>query len=294
MPVRTTEIVADGFAYPECPRWRADGLWFSDQHAEQIVRIGPDGVPETMAHVPGGPAGIGWLPDGTLLAVSMHDRALLQIGFRADDGEPVQRSAELTIVADLAPCHPGLSNEMVVDARGRCYVGNIGFDFYGGEEPRPTVLVVVEPGSEPRVVAEDLLVPNGTVITARGDRLIIAESFAHRLTSFRVGPRGNLDDRRVFADLGDEIPDGICMDAGQGVWYGSIGRHEVVRVEEGGRVTDRVSTGDREAIACMLGGDDRRDLFVCTSRTLDPLESVTALSGAIEVVRVDLPGEGRP
>jgi sugar lactone lactonase YvrE len=151
-----------------------------------------------------------------------------------------------------------------------------------------------EDGLALRVVADDLSVPNGMVITPSEQELIVAESMAHRLTSYRIEPDGSLADRRVFADLGDETPDGICLDAEDGVWFGSIGRHEVVRVERGGRVTDRVSTGEREAVACMLGGDDRRTLYVTTTGTLDHRATVAMATGAVEACRVAVPGAGRP
>jgi sugar lactone lactonase YvrE len=321
--MKTTQVLVDGLAFPECPRWRPDGLWFSDQHGGQIWRIGSDGTAEAMADVPGGPSGLGWLPDGTLLAVSMHEKKLFEVTFAGAGSDAADDGAVLTVVADLEPYNPGLSNDMVIDATGRCYIGNIGFDVYGGETMRPTVLVLVEPLAalgaepsgdersgderladeqsgnvrplvEPRVVADDLVIPNGTVITPAGDRLIVAESMAQRLTSFRIAADGSLEDRRLFADLGDESPDGICLDADGGIWFASIREHQVVRVEEGGTVTERVSTGDRRAIACMLGGDDRRDLYVCATGTLDPEKSVAERSGAIEVCRVDVPGAGLP
>lgn len=320
--MKSTQVVVDGLAFPECPRWRPDGLWFSDQHGGQIWRMGPDGTAEAMADVPGGPSGLGWLPDGTLLAVSMHEKKLFAVTFGGAGSGASDEGAVLTVVADLEPYNPGLSNDMVVDAIGRCYIGNIGFDIYGGAELCPTVLVLVdlvargaarasgdaagasgdspplvEPERslvEPRVVADDLLVPNGAVVTPAGDRLIVAETMAQRLTSFRIAGDGSLDDRRLFADLGDDSPDGICPDAEGGIWFASLRGHQVVRVQEGGRVTDRISTGDRRAIACMLGGDDRRDLYVCATRTLDPEKSVGMRSGAIEVCRVDVPGAGLP
>jgi sugar lactone lactonase YvrE len=331
--VNTTEVVVDGLAFPECPRWRPDGLWFSDQHAGQILRIGlagtapaetalaetapaetaPSeaaltGTAEVMADIPGGPSGLGWLPDGTLLAVSMHEKKLFQVAFGNSASAATDAHPAITLVAELGPYHEGLSNDMVVDGAGRCYIGNIGFDVYGGEALRPTVLLLVEPladrsaeqaGSalsvvEPRVVAEDLVVPNGSAITPAGDRLIVAETMAHRLTSFRIATDGSLDDRQVFADLGHESPDGICLDADGGIWFASIAERQVVRVEEGGKVTERVSTGGRRAIACILGGNDRRDLYVCTAGTLDPNRTLEERSGAIELCRVDIPGAGFP
>jgi sugar lactone lactonase YvrE len=305
--MNTTEVVVDGLAFPECPRWRPDGLWFSDQHGGQIFRIGPGGTAEVMAEIPGGPSGLGWTPEGTLLAVSMHEKKLFEVALTdahpGPDSGPIDEGVALTVVSDLGPYHPGLSNDMVVDATGRCYIGNIGYDIYGGEDRRTTVLLLVDPTSgrgraegepsgrdrplvEPRVVADDLMVPNGTVITPAGDRMIIAESLAQRLTSFRIAADGSLSDRLVFADLGDETPDGICLDADGGIWFASVNEDQVVRVEEGGTVTDRVATSGRRAIACMLGGDDRRDLYVCATRTLDPNKSREILGGSIEVCRV--------
>jgi sugar lactone lactonase YvrE len=311
--MNTTEVVVDGLAFPECPRWRPDGLWFSDQHGGQIFRIGPGGGAEVMAQIPGGPSGLGWMPDGTLLAVSMHEKKLFAVALADPDSGsvPIGEGAALTVVSDFGPYHPGLSNDMVVDAMGRSYIGNIGYDIYGGEERRTTVLVLVDPTAErgpadavasghdrplvePQVVADDLMVPNGTVITPAGDRMIIAESLAQRLTSFRIAADGSLSDRQVFADLGEETPDGICLDADGGIWFASVNEHQVVRVEEGGRVTDRIATSGRRAIACMLGGDDRRDLYVCATRTLDPNKSREILGGSIEVCRVDVAGAGLP
>jgi sugar lactone lactonase YvrE len=310
--MNTTEVVVDGLAFPECPRWRPDGLWFSDQHGGEIFRIESGGGAEVMAEIPGGPSGLGWMPDGTLLAVSMHEKKLFEVAVAdRDSGSAPAGEAALTVVSDLEPFHPGLSNDMVIDATGRCYIGNIGYDIYGGEERRTTVLVLVDLTSgraragaeqlghdgtlvEPRVVANDLMVPNGTVITPAGDRMIIAESLAQRLTSFRIAADGSLSDRQVFADLGEETPDGICLDAHGGIWFASVNEHQVVRVEEGGTVTDRIATSGRRAIACMLGGDDRRDLYVCATRTLDPNKSREILGGSIEVCRVDVPGAGLP
>jgi sugar lactone lactonase YvrE len=305
--MNTTEVVVDGLAFPECPRWRPDGLWFSDQHGGQIFRIGAGGGSEVMAEIPGGPSGLGWMPDGTLLAVSMHEKKLFEVALGDPDRDPdpgsasAGKDAALTVVSDLGPFHPGLSNDMVVDAMGRCYIGNIGYDIYGGEDRRTTVLLLVDLSTrsdgaqvEPRVVADNLMVPNGTVITPDGDRMIIAESLAQRLTSFRIAADGSLSDRQLFADLGEETPDGICLDADGGIWFASVNERQVVRVEEGGTVTDRIATSGRRAIACMLGGDDRRDLYVCATKTLDPNKSREILGGSIEVCRVDVPGAGLP
>ncbi len=210
--------------YPECPRWHDGALWFSDQHAGTVCAVDIRGRLSEVMRVPGRPAGLGWRPDGTMLVVSMDHHALLAYG-----------SGELRPVADLSAFHPGPSNDMVVTATGDAYIGNIGFDYYGGESPRTTGLVLVRAGSRRAVeVAEDLMVPNGMVATGDGRHLIVAESFAHRLTRFDIGTDGALSARRVYADLGDHIPDGICLDADGGIWFASVTDHAVLRVVEGG------------------------------------------------------------
>ncbi|GAB3838172.1 SMP-30/gluconolactonase/LRE family protein [Dactylosporangium cerinum] len=282
MKKRRTKVVVGDLAYPECPRWREGTLYFSDQHDGKVWRLDGQRL-RVVLELASEPAGLGWDAQGELLVVSMQDRKLLRV-----------RGGRTNKVADLRTLHPGLSNELLVDASGRSYVGNIGFDFYGGEEPRTTVLATVSRTGRIKVAADDLLVPNGMVFADEGRRLIVAESFRHQLTSFEVKANGVLTGRKVFADLGEQIPDGICLDAEGGIWFASIGAHEVVRVVEGGRVTDRVSTGDAEAIACTLGGPDLRTLFVCTAGTFDPTRTAVERGGAIESVRVDVPGAGSP
>jgi len=186
--------LVSGLAYPECPRWHDGALWLSDQHDGTVLRLSDTGASEVVVAVPGGPAGLGWTPEGTLLVVSMHDHRLL-----AFDG------AQLRTVADLSGLHPGLSNDMVVDEAGRAYIGNIGFDFYAGEEPRTTVVVLVADG-QVTVAADALLVPNGMVID--GPALVVAESFAHRLTAFDRADDASLTGRRVFAIWTGRSPTG--------------------------------------------------------------------------------------
>lgn len=274
----TTQTLVDGLAFPECPRWRAGALWFSDQHEGTVWRVGPEGEAAAVVTVPGGPGGLGWTPDGAMLVVAMQDKLLLRV-----DGD------RTTPVADMSRWHPGLSNDLVVSGTGISYVGNIGYDYHRGEDPRPTVLTSVNAAGEVSVAAEDVFVPNGMVITPDGATLILAESMGRRLTAFDIGPDGALSGRRVFADLGREVPDGICLDADGGVWYASPRGREVVRVVEGGLVTDRVSTGDRFAVAPALGGPDGRTLFVCTSEHLLPPETVEKRTGRIEYAQVKVP-----
>jgi sugar lactone lactonase YvrE len=280
----TTRPVASGLAYPECPRWHDSALWFSDQHGCSVSRMGSDRRAVPVVDVPGGPSGLGWDSRGSMLIVSMLEKSL----YRYQDDT-------LSVVADLSSYCTGPANDMVVTADDYALVGNIGFDFSGGEPPRTTVLLSVNSASgQVKVVADDLSTPNGMVITPDGDTLILAESFGHRLLAFDLHEGGELSNRRVFADLDGAIPDGICLDAEGCIWYASIGTHDVVRVGPGGAVRERVSTGDREAVACMLGGPDRRQLYVCTSAEFHPEETTRTLQGRIEVVPVDVPGAGRP
>jgi sugar lactone lactonase YvrE len=215
--------------------------------------------------------------------VSMDRHELLLL----DDGE-------LRSVADLSPYHPGPSNDMVVDRLGRAYVGNIGFDYYGGETPRLTAIVLADPTTGACAVAADALsVPNGAVITPDGKRLIVAESFGHRLTEFDVAGDGALANRRVFADLGSLVPDGICLDADGAVWAATLG-NGVVRVREGGEITDRVQIPGQAAYACALGGAGGRDLYICWAGSDQPSVALERRDATIERTTVGIPAACPP
>jgi len=275
-------VLLDGLRFPEGPRWHEDRLWFSDMHAGVVLAVDLAGRVETIVAVPGEPSGLGWLPDGRLLVVSMQDRRLL----RLDPGGLVE-------VADLSPFASFHCNDMVVDAQGRAYVGNFGFDLHARAPLTPANLVLVHPDGRAELAAKDLLFPNGTVITPDGRTLIVGESFGARLTAFDVAADGRLANRRVWAQLeGGAVPDGICLDAEGAVWLASPTTNEFLRVREGGAVAARLPV-DRSAIACMLGGPERRTLFLCTSRAHDPAET-GAREARIEIVDVDVPGAGRP
>jgi sugar lactone lactonase YvrE len=199
--------------------------------------------------------------------------------------------AELARLDRWAPWH---CNDMVVDARGRAYVGNFGFDFTGGEEPRPTVLLRVDTDGSVAVVAEDLMFPNGMVIPPGGEELIVAETWGGRLTSFRIAPDGSLGERRQFARTRGIAPDGICLDAEGAVWVASPGTGEALRVMEGGEIVRRVASGEPGVYACMLGGRERKTLFICTATTLDYEEAARDRGGRILTVEVETPGAGLP
>ncbi len=183
---------------------------------------------------------------------------------------------------------------MVVDAQGRAYVGNMGFDVWGGADFKPASLVMVSPSGEAQVVAEGIEIPNGTVIVPGGETLVMAETWGHRLTAFNIEPDGTLRDRRVFADLGDYNPDGICLDQDGAIWVAAFDYGVFLRVLEGGAVTHRVEVGDCRAVACQLGGEDGRTLFCLTCEgTWDEIR--TGRSRArVEVVTVEVPGAGSP
>ena len=276
------QVVLDGLYFPEGPRWHDGRLWFSDMHGHRVMTVGLDGVSRVVVDVPAAPSGLGWLPDGRLLVVSMEDRKLMRLD---PDG--------LHEVADLSPWATFYCNDMVVDAQGRAYVGNFGFDLHGGAPPVPAALVLVLPNGAARVAADDLMFPNGTVITPDGRTMIIGESYGARLTAFDIQPDGSLTNRRVWAPLQSAVPDGICLDAEGAVWMASPISGEVLRVHAGGAVTDRVTVA-KQAFACMLGGPRRRHLFICTASSGDPAVAREKRDGCIEVVEVDVPGAGLP
>ena len=276
------EVLIDGLTFPEAPRWHDGRLWLSDFYSFRVLAVDLDGHAQTVAEVPQRPSGLGWTPDGALLIVSMLDRSLLRF-----------EAGQLSKAADLSALAGGPCNDMVVDARGRAYVGNFGYDRHAGEAPRTTCIARVDPDGRVVRAAEDLLFPNGTVITPDGKTLIVGETFAERLTAFDIDADGSLRNRRVFAQIEGLSPDGICLDAEGAIWVADPFGKRVVRVFAGGRVERSISTGERGAYACMLGGHDRRTLFVCTNTGSGPAMGQKR-DGRIDFMRVDVPGAGLP
>jgi sugar lactone lactonase YvrE len=270
-----TKVLLEGLKFPESLRWHDDKLWFVDMEGCKVMTIDLNRNTETILQRSSRVSGLGWLPDNRLLIVSMDENYLLR-----------QDSEGMNAVADLNKFELVLSNDMVVDKKGRAYVGSFGFNYMEGEPFAPTRLVLVSPNGEARVVAEDMAFPNGTVITPDGKTLIIAETFAAKLTAFDIMDDGSLTNRRVWANLKSLPPDGICLDAEEGVWLAAPGRGRAVRVLEGGQITHIVKV-ENDAYACMLGGLDRKTLFVATSKH-------TRDAGRIEFVEVDIPGVGLP
>ena len=280
---RVTRPLANGLAFGEGPRWRDGRLWFSDMHGRCVMTCDPAGGLAQVARVEARPSGLGWLPDGRLLIVSMEDRRLLRLA----DGK-------LATHCDLSSLAAHEINDLVVADDGCAYVSQFGFAFQRGGEFRRTEILLVTPDGSARVAASELSFPNGMVITPDGRTLIVGESFARRLTAFERAPDGALVNRRVFAKLADGVTaDGICLDAEGCVWVASPPSRECLRVREGGEVVERVRT-QTLSIACMLGGEDRRTLYVLTSEALEPAECERLRSACVESVRVDVPGAGWP
>jgi len=276
------DTVVGGLTFPEAPRWRDGKLWFSDFYTQSVLTVTPGGRLETILEIPQRPSGLGWTPDGALLVVSMLDRRLL----RVDGGKP-------RVVAELSSLATGPCNDMVVDAAGRAYVGNFGFDRHRGEPPRTTCIARVDPDGRVTRAADELSFPNGTVITPDGRTLIVAETLAHRLTAFDVAADGALSNRRVFAALEGCFPDGICLDADGAVWVADARTPRVLRVLDGGRIERTIPTGTRFAFACMLGDDDRRTLFLLTGTGFSGA-AIKSRTGSIVITTVDVPGAGWP
>jgi sugar lactone lactonase YvrE len=289
-------LVGDG-AFFESPRWRDGRLWVSDFWRYQVSAIAPDGTAEAVAHVPGSPSGLGWLPDGTLLVVSMLDTKLL----RVQDGATV-------VHADLSAHSGPQSNDMVVDAAGRAYVSTIDFEAFA--DMPTTNLVRVDPDGSVSVAAEGLLFPNGSVITPDGSTLIVAESWGQRLTAFDLAPDGSLANRRDWARFTPPqaaatgaqparwscAPDGIALDAEGAVWVADAANKRALRVREGGEVLEELRAGDLDVIACTLGGEDGHTLFLCATPDfrLPPEKAARLRPARILSCRVDVPHAGRP
>ena len=278
--MNTTVLVTD-LCFAEGPRWRDGRLYFSDFYRHEVLAVDPAGALTSICTVPNQPSGLGWLPDGRMLIVSMLDRRVLRL----------EADGRLELHADLSAIATFHCNDMVIDRHGRAYVGNFGFDNRGGV-PRGADLALVEPDGSVRRVATDLRFPNGAVITPDGQTLIIGETHATRMTSYRIAADGSLSDRRLWADIAPHRPDGCCLDAQGAIWVADPRGKCVVRVAHGGAILARVDLAN-SAFACMLGGADGRTLFICTAPESGPPAAANR-AGRIETLRVDVPHAGLP
>lgn len=272
-----TEVLVDGFAATECPRWHDERLWFSDMHGHAVYAVTEAGELETITKV-NGPGGIGFLPDGRLLVVSQRDRQVMCLDA---DG--------LVVHADLRAFGDSWINDMWVDAAGRAYVGEMGFDIHGflkgdGTMPCHANVYVVAPEGGVTVGAGEMSFPNGIVLTDAGATLVVAESLGFQLTAFDIAADGSLSNRRVWADLGFP-PDGIDCDRQGRMWVTDPNGGRVVRVAAGGDVSAVVET-ERKPLSCALGGRDGQTLFICTTDSTDPHEAPELRSSRIEMVKV--------
>ncbi|MBM3408484.1 MAG: SMP-30/gluconolactonase/LRE family protein [Betaproteobacteria bacterium] len=280
--MKRLDIVLSGLTFPEAPRWRGDKLWFSDFYSHRVMTVDLNGRDDTIAEVPGRPSGLGWTPDGDLLVISMVEKRVLRL-----------RAGRLEPYADLSALATGPCNDMVVDQRGRAWVGNFGYDRHAGESPRTTCIAFISESGVVSRAADDVVFPNGMVITPDGKSLIVGETFANRLTRFDIAADGQLVNRRVFAELDGVAPDGICLDAEGAIWASNPTGSRMVRVFEGGRVAEVLETGSRKSYACMLGGPNRQTLFVLTNTGSGP-GMADKRDGCIEAIEVDVPGVGLP
>ena len=280
------QILLSGLAIGESPRWHEGRLWFSNWGTQEIVAGDLEGNSEVMLRAPTTlPFSIDWLPDGRLLVVSGPEARLLRC----------EADGALVTHADLSSLAGGF-NEIVVDHRGNAYVNGGSFDFATGAGVESGVVALVHPDGSVRQVADNIVFGNGMAITEDGSTLIVAESWARRLSAFDIAADASLSNRHVWADLGDAPPDGICMDAEEAVWFADVPNKRCVRVREGGEVLQTIEL-DRGGFACMLGGPDGRTLFILAAEwagmeNMD--DSARARTGQLLVAEAPAPGAGRP
>jgi sugar lactone lactonase YvrE len=279
-------ILMTGIVVGESPRWHDGRLWFSDWGAHEIIAVDRDGTSEVMVRVPFEtfPFSIAWLPDGRLVIASTSDRCLLRM-------EP---DGSLMDHADPSSLPSRGWNEIVVDGRGNAYVNASAFDFLAGEAFRPGTIALVTPDGSSRQVADGIAFPNGMAVTPDNATLIVAESYGKKLTAFEIGADGNLSGRRVWADLGEGAPDGICLDAEGAVWYADVPNTRCVRVRQGGEVLQTIDL-DRGCFACTLGGADGRTLFMLAAEWRGPSRMTEGPpTGQVLTASAPAPGVGWP
>jgi sugar lactone lactonase YvrE len=295
---REYSVVLDGMSFLEGPRWHDGRLYVSDFYTQRVLAVVPGDEPEDVAVVPNQPSGIGWLPDGRMLVVSMRDRKVLR----------QETSGELVEHADLGSVATGHLNDMVVAADGTAYVGNFGFDLMSGAPARPAPIAKVDPDGTVTTATEPLMFPNGSAITPDGSTLVVSESFGNRLSAFAIGADGTLGERRDWAALGpppttDDVtaalaaaafaPDGMCLDADGAAWVADAIGNRVIRLAEGGELLDEVKL-EVGCYACMLGGDDGRALFLCTAPGFAEHERRENHDAQLLSTRVEVPHAGIP
>jgi sugar lactone lactonase YvrE len=277
-------VLLNDRVFGEQPRWHEDRLWFSDWGTQEVIAVDLEGNSEVMLKGRSFPMCVDWMPDGRLLVVSAREGLLL----RQDPDGALATHGDLCTASD-----PPAVNELVVDARGNAYVNGGGFDLMAGQEFAPGIVAVVTPDGSARAVADDLAFPNGMLIMSDERTLIVAESYAKRLTAFDIAMDGSLSNRRVWAELGDGVPDGICADAENAVWYADVPNQRCVRVREGGEVLQTVEL-DRGCFACALGGPDGATLFMVANKWSGPANMLQGRNTQVLTMPAPAPGAGRP
>jgi len=273
-------LVAEG-KYFEGPRWHDGKLWFVDSLARKLLRVGLDGPRETVCDIPGIAGGIGFLPSGDVVITSMFDRKLLTFA-----------GGKVSTLCDLSNVAAGSIDDMIVDGFGRIFVGDLGFDLMKGGSHDNGQIILVTPNGDAKVVARGLKFPNGIAVSQLAGRLVVAESDGNRLAEFAIATDGSLDLKQRLGSFTE--PDGICLDAEGAVWTSLFQEDAFVRIDPKGRVLDRISVKGRRAVACALGGEDRRTLF-CISAVTTHEDLMRGKSSArIDTVRVEVPGAGFP
>lgn len=301
MAERSFTTLSDGGCFFEGPRWRDGRWWVSDFYRHTVFTVDADGTETAVLEVPGQPSGLGWLPDGDLLVVSMKDHQVLR---RAPDGTT-------TVHADLSALGvQGPLNDMVVSESGHAYVGCFGFDLMAGGDPAPAPIYGIAPDGTVGVAAEGLHFPNGSVITDDGSTLIVGETMGCRYTAFTIGADGGLSERRVWAQIAPTPPmagfaetlgsvtvgpDGCGLDAEGHIWAADAIGARVVRVAPGGEIVDEVPAPEGlGAFACMLGGDDGRTLLACLAPDFFEHARSAAQEAVLATTTVAVPRAGRP
>lgn len=276
------EQLVDGVDFGEGPRWHDGRLWYSDFYQQRVYTVTEAGERETVLEIDDRPSGLGWMPNGDLLLVSMTARQLLRY-----DGSAT------TVHAELADFAPNKVNDMVVDASGNAYVGHFGFDLEAGADFVPASVLLVRADGSVSVAAGEMAFPNGSVITPDEATLIVGQSFGGDYVAFDINADATLSNRRQWAEIPGTAPDGCALDADGAIWFSDARGSQVVRVREGGEVTDRIET-PQPTYACMLGGADGRTLFALTSPGAHPDQAAGSGAGAIWTLQVEHPGTGRP
>jgi sugar lactone lactonase YvrE len=291
----------EGGAFFESPRWHDGRWWLSDFYRHLVLTVDAEGGTQEVLEVEGQPSGLGWMPDGSMLVVSMRDRKILR--WSADAG--------VSLHAEVAELCGGHLNDMVVDAHGRAYAGNFGFDLMAGGDPATANLIRVDPDGTASVAAEDMLFPNGSVITPDGQTLIVGETAGSRYTAFTIAGDGSLTDRRVWAQVAPEPPiggtlaetlaqlkfgpDGCCLDAEEHIWSADEVNARCARLAPGGEIVAEIKAPEGLNIfACMLGGDDGRTLLMCAAPDFVEHTRIGATDAVLLTTTVDVPRAGLP